>query len=547
MSDEREVSVLMARLQANLAASGIPVNDDDLAEVVARGYLTTAIDFERAMARIPRDGQPDAGFPAIDRSGPTIESLAALLPPLDGAAPPRPLPPGHADAEPLAFATIAHVGGLLRAGRISALELTNLSLERIARYDPALNAFQTILAEEARTAARTADRELAVGQDRGPLHGIPVAVKDLFALRGTPTMAGSPFAWPDYDNFDATAVTRLRAAGAVIVGKTRMSEFAYSPGSNNAHYGPTANPWNTRHDTGGSSSGSGAAVAAGLVYAALGTDTGGSIRIPSALCGVVGIKPTFGRASMHGGVALSWSLDHLGPLARSVGDCALVLDVLAGPDPLDPRTMGAPPLRPARPIQGLRIGVLGDDGSGQPLGTGDVLHGWRLGLDALAAAGAELVPVDLPELDIARWVHTVTLATEAMAQHEDLLRTRWTEAGEFPRRRLLQSLIHAPSAYVRAQQARAVVRGRVREALAGVDLLSMPAMPAGAPALGTPASVRFVAPFNQIGLPAISIPVGLTDEGLPIGLQLVGHVGDEATVLRAAAALEASGIWRQPI
>ncbi len=331
----------------------------------------------------------------------------------------------------------------------------------------------------------------------------------------------------------------MREAGAVIVGKTRLSEFAYSPGSNNRHYGPVANPWNMAHDAGGSSSGSGAAVAAGLVYAALGTDTGGSIRIPASLCGVVGLKPTFGRTSLAGAVALSWSLDHLGPLARSAGDCAALLDVLSGVDRRDPRTAFCPPgRRAALSLAGLRIGVLGDDGTGRPLASDDVLAAWRRGLDKLAEQGAVLVPIDIKELDLARQAHSTILVLEALAQHQTSMQQRWLDLGEFPRRRMLYGLGHPPTAYVRAQQARSWVRGRIEARFTDIDLLSTPSMPAGAPALAVPGSTAFTGSFNLLGLPAISAPVGFTADALPVGLQLVGLAGDEATVLAAAAALE---------
>jgi aspartyl-tRNA(Asn)/glutamyl-tRNA(Gln) amidotransferase subunit A len=443
----------------------------------------------------------------------------------------------------LAFASAREVAVLLRERRLSSTELTTMVLERIARRDPVLNAFQVVLAEEAMAAAREADREIGAGRYRGPYHGVPVAVKDLLAMRGTATYAGSSRPWPGFDTLDSAAVERLRAGGAVIVGKTRLSEFAYSPGSNNAHYGPTANPWDAGRDTGGSSSGSGAAVAAGLVYAALGTDTGGSIRIPSAFCGIVGLKPSHGRTSLHGGVTLSWSLDHLGPMTRTVGDGADLLDLLAGPDPRDPRTLAAAPPLPAQVPAGLRIGVLGDDGSGISLATDRVLAAWRQGLAALAAAGADLVPVNVDWLELARHVNGAMLTLEAFTLHAERLRTGWNDVGEFPRRRLMQALLHGPSTYVRASQARAMLREQARALFGRIDLLSTPTMPFGAPALGVPDGTRFTSPFNLLGLPAISLPVGLTEEGLPIGLQLIGLPGAEATMLAAGAALEASGLW----
>jgi aspartyl-tRNA(Asn)/glutamyl-tRNA(Gln) amidotransferase subunit A len=530
---------IAARLRLNIRMAGIPVGEDDLKDLEERGYLQIVERFEQAMESVPRDIAPDTGAWTRVSEGPPAESFAAEVPAPESPSRPINLPPGHTDAEPLAFASLRTVAALLRERQVSAVELTTLSLNRISRFDPTLNAFQLILGEEAMAAARAADQEIGSGRYRGALHGVPVAVKDLFAMRGTPTWAGSSRALPGFETFDSTAVERLRAAGAVIVGKTRLSEFAYSPGSNNRHYGPVANPWNIAHDAGGSSSGSGSAVAAGLVYAALGTDTGGSIRIPASLCGVVGLKPTFGRTSLAGAVALSWSLDHLGPLARSAGDCAELLDVLSGFDRRDPRTASCPPPRRAHAIAGLRIGVLGDDGTGLPLASDDVLAAWRRGLATLKELGAVLVPIDIRELDLSRKAHATILVLEALAQHQASMQQRWPELGEFPRRRMLHGLAHSPTAYVRARQAGSLVRTSLEGRFTDIDLLSTPTMPAGASALGVPGSTAFTGPFNLLGLPAISAPVGFTADALPVGLQLVGLAGDEATMLAAVAALEA--------
>ncbi len=349
------------------------------------------------------------------------------------AAPP--VAPPAADT-PLHYASIAEVAEQLRAGRISPVELAEATLERIAQRDPALSAFQLVLAERARASALRAEREIAAGEYRGPLHGIPIAVKDLLDLAGAPTTAGSKIL---AGRVRRRGLQRRRAPGRGWRGDRRQDpalEFAYSPGSNNGHYGPTHNPWDGTRDTGGSSSGSAAAVAAGLAYAALGSDTGGSIRIPASLCGVVGLKPTFGRISLHGAVPLAWSLDHLGPLTRSVGDAALLLAALAGADPRDQRSYGSQPFAapdPGASVAGLRIGVLGDDGSGAALGTDAALAAWRAGLAAAERAGAELVPIDAPELNSLLWLNNATLAMEAAAYHLPWLRERLGDYGEFMR------------------------------------------------------------------------------------------------------------------
>ena len=559
MTEEPTPGAIVDRLRANLQASGIPFLEADVEEILRRGYLRNVPAFEALAARTPNDTLPaylGPRFAGAPEPGPLAGETSDADPPLP--SPSRPVPPGlpwsgGPDAE-LRHASLLEGAALLRTGAISPVELTKQSLAAIERADPGLNAFQIVLAEEALSAARTAEREIAGGHYRGPLHGVPVAVKDLLTMRGTRTAAGSAILSDSAMDYDSAAVERLRGAGAVIVGKTRLSEFAYSPGSNNAHYGSTRNPWQPEHDTGGSSSGSGAAVAAGLVYAALGSDTGGSIRIPASLCGIVGLKPTFGRCSLHGAVPLSWSLDHLGPMARSVGDAALLLEVLAGHDPRDPRTLSAPTsaLTPSvglppylqGGVRGMRIGVLADDGSGVPLGTPEVLVAWRAGLRALEERGAILVELDLPEVEALRIATRATLVLEALAFHLPMLRAHLDQYGPFPRRRLLHGYGYGPLAQAQAGQITATLRTKLHGIFEQVDLLSTPTMPIAAPLLGIPAVVTHTAPFNQLGWPAISIPVGLTSHGLPLGLQLVGKPWDEATVLRAAYTLEQHGPWR---
>ena len=518
------------QLHANLRAAGIAPSPDDIQGVIDKGFLSRLRDFEQVIQGVISDATPDY----LDESRP---SPSVGLP---GEPPER------------VFGASSPIGALaaqLRARQLSPVELAEQALADIAARDPQLNAFQQVLADHALAAARRAEGQIAAGDYRGPLHGIPVAVKDLLALRGTRTTAGSKIFAERVTNFDAAAIERLEAAGAVIVGKTRLSEFAYSPGSNNAHYGPTHNPHAADRDTGGSSSGSGAAVGAGLVLAALGSDTGGSIRIPAALCGIVGLKPTFGRVSLYGVTPLAWSLDHLGPMTRSVGDAALLLHVLAGPDSRDPRTRPdgafALPENLDAGARGLRVGVLGDDGSGGPLGSDAALAAWRAGLAALEAAGAELVPIDIPALESLRLINSAILALEASAFHEPMLRTRLADYGEFMRQRVIAAYAYGPRAFVQAQQARAALRRQCDALFGQVDLISTPAQPGSAPALGSIGSTAFTGPFNALGWPAICLPVG-SDAGLPLGLQLVGRPWDEATMLRAARAIEAALTPAQP-
>jgi Asp-tRNA(Asn)/Glu-tRNA(Gln) amidotransferase A subunit family amidase len=525
MSTHRVPDQVIDQLRGNLRAAGIQAAESDIQGIVEKGFLSRLADIERAIAQAPIDVVPDYladwGIDANERHQPS---------PMDAAI--------QRHASP-----IATIASQLRAGQVSPVELTEQVLERIAERDPELNAFQLVLGERARAAARRAEQEIAAGAYRGPLHGVPVAVKDLLAITGTPTTAGSKILADNITDYDAAAVERLEAAGAVIVGKTRLSEFAYSPGSNNAHYGPTRNPRHPERDTGGSSSGSAAAVGAELVYAAIGSDTGGSIRIPAALCGIVGLKPTFGRISLHGVLPLAWSLDHLGPLTRSVADAALVLEALAGYDTRDPRTrQNVPPPTPAdldTGVRRLRIGVLGDDGSGGRLGSDAAIAAWRQGLAVLEQGGAELVQIDLPGLEPLRLLNSAILAMEASAYHHPHLRARLSDYGEFMRQRILAAFAYDPRAFVRAQQARAALRRRCDAIFERVDLLSTPAQPDVAPPLGSLGSLVFTAPFNILGWPAISVPAGADADGLPFGLQLVGKPWDEATVLQAARVVEA--------
>ncbi len=551
MSEGQVPDHIVDRLRTNLRGAGIPFTDTDLNGMVEKGFVQRVVLFEQMTPRFPADGVPDylaawGGTADLGDLLPTSGSLSEE--PTDGIAiSPDLLNEVAADSPAQQrVPSLAEIARQIETRAVSPVELTKQALAAIAAQDPALNAFQLVLAERARIAAREAEEEIARGSYRGPLHGVPVAVKDLLAMRGTVTTAGSKILARWVPDFDAAVVESLQQAGAVIVGKTRMSEYAYSPGSNNAHYGPTHNPWHPEHDTGGSSSGSGAAVAAGLVFAAIGTDTGGSIRIPASLCGIVGFKPTFGRVSLYGATTLAWSLDHAGPMARTVTDAALLLDVLEGTDERDPRTRQVlvPVVsRLEGGVKGLRVGVVRDDGTGRDLGTPEVVTAWRKGLAALSAAGAELIEIDLPELEDLRVVNSAILALEAATFHEPMLKTRLDDFGEFMRHRILAGYGYAPDAFIRAQQIRAALRRRCGALFSRIDLLSTPTMPYGAPLLGTPASTAFTAPFNTLGWPALTLPVGLTADRLPLGLQLVGRPWDEATVLRAARVIEAAVGW----
>ncbi len=444
--------------------------------------------------------------------------------------------------------SIAEVGRLIQTGEVSPVELAEASLTAIDRANPVLNAFRTTTPERALKQARAAEAEIRSGAYRGPLHGIPIAVKDLMDMRGETTPAGSKVLADVVAGEDSEVVRLLDEAGAVIVGKTSMPEFAFSPASNNSHYGPVPNPWDHSRDSGGSSSGSGAAVAAGLVLGATGSDTGGSIRMPATLCGIAGIKPTFGRVSGRGAATLSWSLDHMGPMTRTVEDAAIMLKIMAGVDPGDPRTRRVPvddyPATVEQGVAGLRVGVLTDDGLG-PLGTPAVLEGLRAGASALEEARAQLVEIAAPELSDLSALYGTILVLEAAAAYEHFLAHRLDDLGDFARDRMLVAYAYSPLTFVRAQQARTILRERIAERLRGVDLLALPGMPHEAPPLGVVQSnTRFTGAFNALGWPAMVVPVGLGEGGLPVAIQLVARPWMEALVFRAARVIEREGPWQ---
>src|SRR5262249_25913245 len=393
----------------------------------------------------------------------------------------------------------------------------------------------------------------------GPLAGVPFAVKNLFDVAGVTTLAGSKInADRAPANRDATAVGRLRASGAVLVGALNMDEYAYGFSTENTHYGATRNPHDPSRIAGGSSGGSAAAVAAGLVPLTLGSDTNGSIRVPSALCGVFGLKPTFGRVSRAGVVPLAWSFDHVGPLARTVADVAAAFDAIAGPDALDPVCA----VRPALPcagqldarVDGLRIAILG--GHFARLTAAEGLQAVTRVAHALGASRE----VQLPEVQRARAAAQVITASEAAAIHLDDLRARAADFDPMTRDRLLAATLLPASAYVQAQRLRAWFRARVAEVFRDADVLIAPTTPWTAPAIGAPWTTQidgvdvptrghlgaFTQPFSFIGLPVVSVPV-IAPGSLPVGVQLIGQPFEEAMILRVAARLEAQGVAVSPV
>ncbi len=452
--------------------------------------------------------------------------------------------------------TLAAASRRLHAREISALELADFFLERVASLNPTLNAFITITADTARAEAQHADEELARGIDHGPLHGIPLALKDLYDTRDVPTTAGSKILRTRVPTDDATVTARLREAGAVLLGKLNLHEFAFGVTNLNPHFGDTHNPWDVERIAGGSSGGSAVAVAARLCLGALGSDTGGSIRIPASLCGVTGLKPTHGRVSLSGVIPLSWTMDHAGPLAQAAEDCALILQAIAGYDPRDPASvdMPVPDYSAAlnQALAGIRIAAPG--GYFAEKVTEEVLGAVQAATRVLLDCGAQLVQKDMPFAQDLFLTNRTVLSAEAAALHQKEMETRADDFGADVLTRLRGgAAIPAPD-YVRARR-RQVSLTRARDLyFEDTDLLVIPTTRIVAPRLSEdPVELSqhltaFTAPFNLTGFPAISLPCGFTNRGLPIGLQLVARPWREELLLQAAHQYQRVTDWhkRQP-
>jgi aspartyl-tRNA(Asn)/glutamyl-tRNA(Gln) amidotransferase subunit A len=466
----------------------------------------------------------------------------------------------------LAFASVVDLARMIARKEVSPVEVVRLHLERIAVHDLTLRAYITVCADAAMADARTAETALVAGRPAGPLHGVPIALKDLYDTAGVATTAGSKILAGRVPQTDATVVRRLREAGAIVLGKLHMVEFAYGPEGLNAHHGAPRNPWDAAVERmpGGSSSGSGVAVAAGLAPASLGSDTGGSIRIPASLCGITGLKPTYGRVSRAGVLPLAWSMDHVGPMTRTVGDAALLLRVMAGYDPADasssvlpvPDYLGAL----SGDVNGLRVGLLRR--FFLESATPEVRTAVEQAARALQTAGAIVDEVSLPAVAHVAASSYAVVASEALAYHTGWLKARADDYDPEVRTRLQLGAFVSGAHYVRGQQVRALVRDEIDAALARRDVLLAPATPMTAPRLDErqtilgdgpsdvrAALIRLTRPFNCSGHPACAVPCGLSSQGLPIGMQLVGRPFDEATVLRAADAYQRLTDWhtRRPV
>lgn len=448
--------------------------------------------------------------------------------------------------------SLEQVSQLIKNKDISPVELTQAAWQRVEQVNPQLNAFITLLQEESMAEAYKREQEVLEGKWRSPLHGIPIGLKDLIYTEGIRTTMGSGIYQDFIPTFSATVNQKLNNAGAILLGKLNTHEFAYGPSGDVSFFGPVRNPYDLTRITGGSSSGSGAAVATGMCYAALGTDTGGSIRIPSSACGIIGIKPTFGRVSKHGVYPLGYTLDHVGPMTRTVRDNAILLNLLAGYDPKDPYSLEQTAEDFTRHI--------GMDVKGMVIGRPDNFYYEHVGeeirtaIDVAAQVferlGAKVREVKI-DLSQASWAQLMTVRGESYAVHEDHMTNQLHQYQPEVRTRIEASKATTAYEYVKAQQLRLDIRRSFVEAFKQVDVLLAPTLPILPPYIGQRESIidgfeeptfasllRLNGPANLTGLPSLSMPCGFSKDGLPIGMQLIAKPLDEATIYRLAAAYE---------
>ncbi|MCH8225137.1 MAG: amidase [Chloroflexi bacterium] len=456
---------------------------------------------------------------------------------------------------PLHFKTLTEVGSLIRSKQVSPVEVTEAMLQRIEDYDGRYKSYATVMADHAMAAARAAELEIIAGRYLGTLHGIPIAVKDLCFTSGVPTMGGSGAMRDHVPAFDATVVSRLESAGAVLLGKLNLTEGAM------AGYHPDfqipVNPWDPERWSGASSSGSGVATAAGLCFGSLGSDTGGSIRFPAAACGIVGLKPTWGRVSRYGVLALADSLDHVGPMTRSTADAAVMLQVIAGQDPMDPTSLPAPVPDMleglGQGVKGVRIGL--DSRYVEEDIDPELAQAVLAGVKVMEGLGAEIIEVRVPDMDdyVAAW--NVLCSTEAAVAHRATYPSRRDDYGPWFRGWLDLGASKTGVDYAGANNVRAACNGLLRNVFENIDVLACPSMttPPGRVnpeelygPMGDRDSLvwgRFTVPFDFNGAPTLSLPCGLNSDGLPLSLQFVGkHLG-EALLCRLGHAYEQATQW----
>ena len=452
------------------------------------------------------------------------------------------------------FLTIAEAAALIGKRELSPVELVESRLNRIESLDPTLHCFIRLMDEEARAAARTAEAEIMAGRSRGPLHGIPIGLKDIYETKGFPTTAHSKVLIDYVPRQDATSVRLLTEAGAIILGKLATHEFAFGGPSFDLPWPPPRNPWDTARFTGGSSSGTGAAVAAGLILGGTGSDTGGSIRGPAAFCGLAGLKPSYGRISRAGILPLGFSLDHAGPMAWTAEDCAIMLQAMAGHDPADPASANrpVPDYRAALSgdVKGLRIGLISHFYETDNPANEATRQGIAAAVRVLEELGCSVRELRLSPL--ADWAACgiVIMLAEGYAIHEATLRERFTDYGEAFRDRMALAALITGADYIQATRLRRELLAEFAAAMTDIDLVMTAAAPSEAPTFETVSKFALferpslTMPFNVTGSPAMSVCCGYTEAGLPLAFQLAGKPFDEATVLKVAHAYERATSWR---
>ena len=450
---------------------------------------------------------------------------------------------------------VATLSEHLHTKKLSPLEVTQAYLDRIARIDEKIHAYITVTADAALASAKQAEAEIGAGNWRGPFHGVPVGLKDLLYTNGVLTTGGSKILADFRPDFDATSWARLKAQGAVMLGKLNLHEFAYGITSSNPHWGVCRNPYGLDRIPGGSSGGSAAAIVARTAVATIGTDTGGSIRIPASLCGCVGLKPTWSRVSRYGVIPLAYTMDHVGPITRTVRDAALMLNVIAGHDPNDSTSSREPvPDYTATlntGVKGIRVGIVRELMDGL---SDDVAKSFKMAMRQLTDLGASVDEVSIPTLPSANVINSIVTFSEALEYHEEWMRTRPDDYGDDVRRLLESGIAITGVAYVRAQRARAKVLADALTAIEKHDVLAAPGSAISAPKIGEGRLVgdgeprvdvvdkilRFTAPFDCTGQPALALPTGLGSDGLPLSMQIIGRPFDEPTVLQVSATYEAA-------
>jgi aspartyl-tRNA(Asn)/glutamyl-tRNA(Gln) amidotransferase subunit A len=439
--------------------------------------------------------------------------------------------------------SIAQLAPLIAGKQLSPVELTRETLRRIESLEPVIKAFIRILADDAIAQAKRLEKEVLEGRWRGPLHGIPVAVKDILQTRGIATTAGSKVLEHWIPGEDATVISKLKQAGAILIGKTNLHEFAMGATTENPHYGTTRNPWNPAKIAGGSSGGSAAALAAGMCFGAIGTDTGGSIRLPSALCGTVGLKPTYGRVSKHGCVPFSWSHDHVGPMGRTVRDTAAMLAAIAGYDPKDVSTSKRPVpaylKQPLEHLRGITVGVCREYFFEDVCP--EIREAVENAISRMERLGAEIVEIHIPDLSAAQRAAPIITQSESYAFHQAMFMKAEALYGEDVKLRLQKAREIPAYDYVQAQRIRRRFIEQTLAAMEQVDLIAAPMNHNPPLDIGSvPAEESFYVlyrlakaqPVNLLGFPALSVPCGFTSERLPIGLQLIGKPFAEDDLLR---------------